>query len=320
MNSPGRLGDTASSGALLPELSRQQIAAIVARHKLGVALHEVTRLPSLGTVNTALALGERYVLRVPKPSSVRETYTESVAAPVARAAGVRTPELLVFDNARDIVDLPYTVYARVKGENFGLRDIAVDGNAQVYREIGRQLAVLHQRVTSCPDPHGYLDRPFRREPGDLIERLGSAALLGAYSAKWLNRVFDRLRPFVGERREFRRFLHNDVLPTNVIVDHSSSFAALIDWNNSGWGDPALEFWSLPSRAVPCAIAGYREIAAFDGDGTVEQSVLWDHLCHALEVWLSVPPQGSSWSRPPLARLIELVAAAAQFGPWQQFLA
>ena len=46
------------------------------------------------------ALGERYVLCVPKdhPEAIADTYTGSVAAPVAHAAGVRTPALVVFDD------------------------------------------------------------------------------------------------------------------------------------------------------------------------------------------------------------------------------
>ena len=321
MSSRNRLVEIAYINQPFPKLSRQQVAAIIARHKLDVAPDEASPLPRIGTVNTALALGKRYVLRVPKPHGIRETFTESVAAPAAWAAGVRTPKLLVFDNSRDIVDAPYTVYERVDGENFGSRNIDADENAGVFREIGRQLAILHQGVTSCPDPHGYLDRPSRRDPAELIAQLSSAALLGAYNTQWLDRVFQRLRASVDEAHRFRRFLHNDALPTNVIVNHSGSFAALIDWNNSGWGDPALEFWSMPSRAVPIALAGYREIAAMDGDSTVEQRILWDHLCHALELLQRpIHAENPSWARPPFSRMIELVAAASQFGPWQKFLA
>lgn len=308
-------------GVSFPELSGQQIGTIIARHGLNVSLEEVTELPRVGTVNTAYALGENYVLRVPRdhPAAVGDTYTESVAAPVATAAKVRTPALLVFDDSRKILDVPYTVYERVDGQNFGLADTDVDANAHVYREIGRQLSILHHSVENCPDPHGYLDQPCRLDPSEFLEQLGSAALLSASNIQWLNRVFRRLGPAVEEAKEFRRFLHNDALPTNVLVK-DGAFAALIDWNDAGWGDPALEFASLPSRAIPHALAGYREIAALDGDRTAEWRILWDHLCLALKCLPLLPRyRNISWARPPFARLTELLAGAAKVEAWQELL-
>ncbi len=304
-----------------PQLSAGEIGAIIARHKLNVSPDEVTQLPRAGTVNTALALGENYVLRVPKPTSgaVGDTCTESVAAPVAKAAGVRTPALLVFDDSKGILDVPYTIYKRVDGQNFGLGNIDADASAHVYREIGRELAILHQRVETCPDPHGYLHQPGRLDPSDVLDQLGSAALLSGSNIKWLNRVFGRLRSAVEEATGFKRFLHNDVLPTNVIVN-GGAFVALIDWNGAGWGDPALEFATVPSRAVPHALAGYRELASLDGNDTAEQRILWDHLCLAL-YFLQRPPfyETVSWARPPFARLTELVATASRFKAWQDLL-
>jgi aminoglycoside phosphotransferase (APT) family kinase protein len=304
-----------------PELTPEQIDAIMARHGLDVSPQEISPLPSIGTVNTVLALGPHYVLRVPKATSVGvgDTLTESVAAPVARAAGIRTPALLVFDDSRALLDVPYTIYERVPGENFGAGNTDPDASADVYREIGRELARLHQRVRHCPDPHGYLDEPARLEPAEILDRLATEALVSAANVRWLNRVFDRLRPAVTGARGFRRFLHNDALPTNVIVK-DGAYLALIDWNDSGWGDPALEFWAMPSRAISFALAGYREIAPLDGDETAEQRILWDHLCLALDFLQREPHPGNlSWGRPPFARLIELLAATAEVEPWRQLL-
>ena len=302
-----------------PEPSEEQIRAVIARHRLGVDLADVTRLRSIGTVNTALGLGARFVLRVPKLLGVRETQTESVAAPVAKAAGIRTPALLVYDDSREIFEVPYTIYERVAGENFGLSDLRAEVSAAVYREIGTQLAVLHERVTSCSDPHGYLATPSRPDPDDLVEHLGSESLLSAYNVEWLRRVLDRLRPAVVAARRLRRFLHNDVLPTNMIV-RDGALAALIDWNDSGWGDPALEFVSLPGRALPYILEGYRQIRALDDEETAPHRMLWDHLCQALEFLIApVNKDNISWARPPFARVMEMVSTAASYPPWQALL-
>jgi aminoglycoside phosphotransferase (APT) family kinase protein len=314
-----RLDARRAPTAEAPEPTREQIRAVIARHGLDVSPDDVSPLPRIGTVNTALALGEHYVLRVPKSHGIGDTRTESVAAPVAKAAGLATPALLIYDDSTEIFDVPYTVFERVNGDNFGLSDLEPAVSANVYRDIGRQLAMLHGRVTECPDPNGYLEEPSRQEPDDLLEYMASEGYLSRYNIRWLSRVFNRLRPAALEGRRYRRFLHNDVLPTNVIV-RGNEFVALIDWNDAGWGDPALEFSALPCRALPCVLLGYRDVGPIDGEETVAHRVLWDHLCSALEFLLApLDRDNISWARPPFARLTEVVAMAAEYGPWRPLL-
>jgi aminoglycoside phosphotransferase (APT) family kinase protein len=314
-----RLEERKRPSSRAPDPTTDQIRAVIERYGLDASPDDVSPVPAIGTVNTVVALGEHYVLRVPSIESIDDTRTESVAAPVAVAAGIATPALLVYDDSLDIFSVPYTVYERVNGENFGTRDLSPAASAEIYRDIGRQLAMLHQRVKQCPDPSGYLDTPGHRDPGDLLEYLGTEAYLSTYNVQWLTRVFERLRPAVDEARQYRRFLHNDVLPTNVMV-RGNAFLSIIDWNDAGWGDPALEFAALPGRALPFVLRGYREVAVIDGEDTVLHRVLWDHLCIALEFLLTVQDKTNiSWSRPPFARLAELVATAAQFDPWKELL-
>jgi aminoglycoside phosphotransferase (APT) family kinase protein len=305
-----------------PDVSDEQIAAIVGVHGLDVDLAAVEQLPVLGAINTALALGDGYVLRVPKAiaQGVADTYAESVAVPAARSAGVRTPALLVFDDSRTILNVPYTIYERVDGENLGPRDLDPTVNGEIYRQLGRQLAVLHYGVSVCPDPNGWLDTPGRMEdPLPLLAQLVSDGILGELNVRWLEHVFDRLRPSVQQAQTFCRFLHNDVQPTNVLIKESA-FAALIDWGNAGWGDPGLEFTGIPARAIPSSLAGYREVAPIDGDEAAEARILWDHLCSALRYLRRSPTPGSRlWRRPPAARLIELLAASALIPAWRQLL-
>ena len=72
-----------------PTLSASQVTVLVDRHKLGARIEDVRLLGSTGIMHTVYALGEDLVLRVPKahPEAVADTYTGSIAAPVARAAG-----------------------------------------------------------------------------------------------------------------------------------------------------------------------------------------------------------------------------------------
>jgi Ser/Thr protein kinase RdoA (MazF antagonist) len=173
----------------------------------------------------------------------------------------------------------------------------------------------------CEDPHGLLEEIARESPDALLDELGARALMSAPNVRWLAGVFARLRPFVEEARAYRRFLHNDVLPTNVMVGPDGAFAALIDWSDCGWGDPATDFVDTPARFLPLVLAGYREIGPIDGDASAEARILWDHLVRALRRLRREPMIGNvNWERPPFARPTELLAGAARIETWRRFLA
>src|SRR5689334_9720788 len=63
------------------------------------------------------ALGHDYVLRVPRkhPHFIATARKEAIVVPAARAAGVRTPMIVVFDDSRELLPVPYTIYERIHG-------------------------------------------------------------------------------------------------------------------------------------------------------------------------------------------------------------
>src|SRR5262245_10053202 len=109
-------------------------------------------MASTGVINAIYALDDTLVLRVPTshPAALADTLTESVAAPAAHAAGIRTPRLVVFDDSRTIVDVPFTIYERVHGETLGLLDEPADIR-HAWRGLGREVARMHASVTHCED-------------------------------------------------------------------------------------------------------------------------------------------------------------------------
>lgn len=111
--------------------------------------------------------------------------------------------------------------------------------------------------------------------------------------------------------QYHRFLHNDVQLTNVMV-HDGRYQALIDWGDAGWGDPTLDFRSLPARTVRYALEGYREVGLPDGNDTIGGRITWDHLSKALcHLERGPVPGRKEWNRPPGARFIELLALASE---------
>ena len=242
--------------------------------------------------------------------------------PVVHAAGVRTPALTAFDDSRDLLDVAYTVYERVPGTSFAFSSSVDASSAGVLRSLGRELAILHQHVEECPDPDGWLDQPGRDDnPEAFLEALRA----GGYSSDdlhaWLRSLILLLEPAVQGARSYRRFLHDDASPANVMVDRGS-FVALIDWGDAGWGDPALEFRALPTRAVPAVLAGYREVAPLDGDETAEARILYDHVLAACYyATRPVNSESQNWGRPPVGRFGELLAfATEQPEEWARWVA
>src|SRR6266852_3771870 len=131
-----------------------------------LALHGIpgpwAPMPATGIVNRIYATQD-VVLRVATdhPESVLDARTESVAAPVARAAGIKVPRLIAFDDSRTLVDRPYSLWERVHGETFGLFASDPRLAPATWRAVGQELATLHSRVHECPDALGWLDRPER---------------------------------------------------------------------------------------------------------------------------------------------------------------
>jgi aminoglycoside phosphotransferase (APT) family kinase protein len=214
------------------------------------------------------------------PEAVSDARTESVAAPVARAAGLPVPALITFDDSRSIVDRPYTIWERIHGETLGLHRPDPSTVPATWREVGRQLARLHSAVDRCDDPNGWLDAPEPPAFGELQALAESAAPhLGAHArevAGWI----DELRGQIATA-PLRRFLHNDVHPMNLMCRADASLLAVIDWGDAGWGDPALDFAEAPVRAIPFMLDGYRAEAAEPLGDAPEARIVIQYLWRAL---------------------------------------
>lgn len=262
------------------------------------------QLPATGVANRIYATQE-LVLRIAVESeeALKDARTESVAAPVARAAGTLVPRLVAFDDSGAIVDRPYSLWERIHGETLGL--FAPDPTLcpQTWQAVGRQLALLHSRVQVCPDPHKWLDRPERDmdlEPR--IAALAAASVIDRALALELERATKALRPAM-EAPLPERFLHNDVHAMNIMCDRNDVLLALLDWGDAGWGDPALELAAVPQSVIPLVLQGYRSEGHLDD--AAEARILWDKLSAALEQLEQTAEQDSS-----LASLLALVRRVA----------
>lgn len=306
--------------APLPEVSPETLRAIAARHGLPVptaaAESAFTRLPDTGICNGHWLLGEDYVLRVPRLALnfARAIRREVTVVPLARAVGVRTPPVIAFDDALDLLPVPYAIYERVRGVPLESLALEPDATPAVWRAVGRDLARLH---TGIPHAHP-LDLLRDEAPSDirpLAEQRAAEGYYGATEARWLLRWLDRLAPAALAPVPLR-FCHADLQMANVMVTCASAgaapvYAALIDWGDAQWRDPAWDCAGIPLRAAPDVLAGHREVAPLDGDETAEARVLWRHLHLALATLERGPQPAHSWAERPLGMLLEVVRFARE---------
>jgi aminoglycoside phosphotransferase (APT) family kinase protein len=290
-----------------PPISPASLHMIAERH--GLARRAFKPLPSTGVFNAIYLVGDDLVLRVPRnhPHFAGALAKEAIAVPAARAAGVRTPRLIAFDDSLTLLPVPYALYERVRGE--ALESLGLDPatTPTVYQELGRDLARLHAGVR--PDsPAGQLGAPNlpHGDPRPLAHELAAAGYFSASEAHWLEQWLNRLPPLLTTPLALR-FLHGDTQATNILVQPDSlAYLALIDWGGCGWGDPVLDCSGMPLRAVPDVLAGYREIAAFPDDQTAEARILRYHLHFALINLRNEPQPLRSWGERPLGYLLEIM--------------
>jgi aminoglycoside phosphotransferase (APT) family kinase protein len=240
-------------------------------------------LPATGLANRVYATHE-VVLRVATdhPEAVSDARTESVAAPVAHAAGIQTPRLIAFDDSRTLVDRPFSLWERVHGETLGLLELGPSQLSGVWRQVGRQLFRLHDRVRVCADPNGYLDTPGREtDLHPLLNRLADAGRLGAATAEEVAQLISELAPYVASGGDVR-FIHNDIHDLNVLCSPAGELLAIIDWGDAGWGDPTLDFATIPLDAIPYARAGYELEAPGALGAFPEARFIWDKLQAAMD--------------------------------------
>ena len=288
-----------------PQITDDLLRSIVSRHQLQAT--SFYRMPQVGIFNAIYSVGDNLILRVPRdhPKFVTAARNEAVAVPLARAAGISTPELVVFDETLDILPVPYSIYERVPGATLenSTSDPAEAGGA--WRALGGDLALLHEGVAFRYPATLLIAQEQKTDPRPLPVAIARAGYFGAAEARWLNDWLERLAPFA-QHEGSPHFLHGDTQATNVMVDPESlTYRAVIDWGSCRWGDVAHDFAGVSLRAVPAMLEGYREITGW-GDETIEARILWRHLQIGLHQLRGEPQPQQSWAERPTGMLLDIL--------------
>jgi len=291
----------------LPDFPPIPLEALAVIAKLQqVSVSQITLLPHIGITNKLYGLGDHLMLRIPRnhPHIISLAHKEAKVVPAARAAGVHTPAILLFDDSCTLLPVPYTLYERVPGETLGLLDLEPEATPHVWRALGRDLARLHTSITKADLPLEEVGQceDLRAAP----EALAEAGFFTSMEARWLERLLDQLAPHALAEIP-QRFLHGDTQTTNMMVESGGlDYLAVLDWGSSGWGDVAWDFLGIPLRAVPFMLEGHREIAPLDADETAEARILWRHLQVAIWLMRRGPQPTHSWAERPWAMFLEIM--------------
>jgi aminoglycoside phosphotransferase (APT) family kinase protein len=273
----------------------------------GLPSRPITRLPDTGTFNAVYLVGDNYVLRVPgqHPAHFRAIYIESIAVPLARGAGVRTPAFLVYDDAQTLLPVPYTMYECVHGDTLGHLEIEPTDVADVWRELGTDLANLHACVQREGPAATLEERDALPDPRELAEELASGGRVTGSEARRLVQWLDRIAPIAQTGVQFR-LCHGDTQATNVMIDRTTrSHLAVLDRGSAGWSDPAWDFAGVPLCVVPYLLAGYRTVVSLPSDSSSEAQILWRQVQLALFTARRDPRPTQLWAERPLTMLIDV---------------
>ncbi len=303
-----------------PEITDEALKTIAEQH--GLAGELIARLPETGIFNEIYALGQSCILRIPRqdPAFVRAIRRESIAVPLARQAGVRTPALLAFDDSLRLLPVPYTIYERVHGETFGLLDLDETAAPHIWRELGCDLALLHQ-IDTISSAVTELSPEELPDPRQFPEQLARKGYFTTREAKWLMSWLERLAPAALTPVAFC-LVHGDIQATNMMVTlRPLAYLALIDWGSASYGDPAWDFAGIPLGAVPFMLGGYRKILSAGSAEAMEPRVLWRHLQLALWLLGREPQPELSWAERLFAMFLEIMrffldSPGPAWRPWQ----
>ncbi|MER5182255.1 aminoglycoside phosphotransferase family protein [Streptomyces sp. NPDC002896] len=308
-------------------------SAVARRHQ--VPSREVRALPS-GGANHVYRLGDSLVLRIPRSSSfVADLRKEVKVIPVARAAGVRTPAVVEFDDSGSLADVPYVVLEHVPGVDLAELRLSPSERESVYRQVGRELARLHRVALADQDqeqePGNVGVVPVEddgEDPRELVARLRAGGMIDAGAQEWLVGWLDRLSSHL-QGTSPHVLLHGDIAPQNIMVSpDSADLGGLVDWGDAVWADPAVEFAKTPLADVVTMLKGYREengeepsAGSADNAGFAwEARILRHHLVWSLGrlVNPAANPGERHWTAPPASRLLGLLRfyASAPEKPWR----
>jgi hygromycin-B 7''-O-kinase len=283
------------------------VIRLAARHHVpGGDVHEVPG----GVANHAFAMGPHCFVRVARGGYEADLDKETIVVPPARAAGVRTPAIVDYDDSCSLVPAPYLVMERVHGVE------PVAAPLEIATDLARLHSAFQTPVVSRLDDRG---PDLEKQPGGIptggwgdphqtVTALAADGWVDLGTADWLTGWIERLEARI-DRSAPNVLIHGDVAPHNLLVDPGDgSLTALIDWGDAAWAPRATEFAKLRLSEVAAIVPRYLATTgpACDADelaaGIVYLQLSWALSKLTTPAWIGQ----RHWTAPPASRLVNLL--------------
>jgi aminoglycoside phosphotransferase (APT) family kinase protein len=199
-----------------------------------------------------------FVLRVAPPDDAGFIFYErkmmaqepEVHQLVREETSVPVAEVLAYDTSRKVLPRDFILMRRLPGEALSEAPLPSGSVGEVYRQVGRSLAQVHN--ISRTGRYGYLGAHKPMEP--------QSSWRAAFEVMW-NQLVDDIVGCGGYSREEgklvrlslfnnldafdysgpARLLHMDIWAQNILVDGDGRLTGLVDFDRAVWGDPEIEF-------------------------------------------------------------------------------
>lgn len=264
-----------ASPAPLP-LDPELLSALARRH--GLACLQSFAQPWRGATSHVYPWGD-VVIKIPnnEPDAITSLYIDTAIGPLARARGVKTPEVVAFDDSLTILPVPFAIIQRIQQSRpLEGRGVQSRRSQAAWRAVGREVARVHHVKYGSTLPVKL--REFRQspdvDPRPWVDALAGRGALETGDASWLLDMLDTLASRACVEIPLA-LCHGDINASNVLVStRTGIFMSLIDWAGAGWLDPVWDFSAVSLDVVPVMLAGHREIASIPVDETAEARIFW----------------------------------------------
>ena len=236
------------------ELSLDQVRQVAEQFLPDYSQYAIRYVGS-GWTNDVYCVNNEWVLRFPRRRSGVDSLLFEVAispslVKATRGTGVLVPNIRCID-PDPAIQFPYpiAIYRYLPGIS-AVQSGAAIPNWQAYT---RRLGGFMTRIHSIPE-HTFrdVDIPTQQELyslhwldniREMYEYINSLDEEGFTTcSEWLLHSANPPEPYAGEPR----FIHNDIWPEHVLVDpEDGNVSAVIDWEDSMFGDPVSDFAPLP---------------------------------------------------------------------------
>lgn len=188
-----------------------------------------------------------YVLRTSAKTCLPDSRPKTEEFAILRAAwnaGVLVPEPLWLCTAPEVIGADFFLCRAVPGTAQGLRITALtaseNGNPELARELGRELAKIHE-IRSLPPDLEFLTQAGGNPAEQAIRHWRNE--LNALGEDWpvLEQGLRWCEAHLPRAPEDRRLLHGDFRTGNYLVETEGArrgrLNAVLDWEFAQWGDP-----------------------------------------------------------------------------------